>query len=749
MAGYPNHFIPNAQKNKKWVLDFINAAYSESQQLFPNGFYNSRDKYNLIRLYMQGKQPINKYRKMMDPANSANQDKSWLNIDWSILPIVPRYRRMAVQMMGKQEYDLQADIVNSMAEDDKDKYYRAASTNIMIKDALTKNGMEDKVSLLNMQATDPQTKEELDIHMKYGYKHEYAVKMEEALELVMNTHNKFHYMRTLIRRDLIDYNVGCVKDDVDSNGYITLRKPNIKELIVGPTEKEDFSDCPFIGEVRYIPIRDIAKTNEFTVDELRELAENNCNKYKNPPRFSGAEYLDFRVKVLDMEFFTTNTLTLEKRMNKAGNYVVARAGDKKKASRTYSSYNYDMVYKGKWIIGTDKGYECGPATDVKRPKEDFCKAKLSYKLIVPDLEDMSSVSLGEQMITIADQIQIAWYKMQNAILRAIPSGVAIDIASLLNVPLKGSGGEKLSPMKLLDLLLQRGMLVYRGYDDQGKPMPQKPFEKLQGGIGDEADRWFGVIQRHIQLLKDIIGFNDITDGSTPDPRTLKSVADQMTIGTNNSIGYLYDAEKQLVENLANDLTIRIQDVIANKELSGYIKPLGAETQRFFKIDKMANRYTYGMSIKERPSAKQEERLARRIEAAIASGQLTHADATFVENFQNINMREQVMAYRVKKNLEKMQEDKMAIAMQNAQAQQQSAVVAETEKRKTLQLEHQFKMQQIQLEKEYDVRIEGMKGESRANEAREISTRDLSKKQMDIDSAEYIQDKKLLEIAENS
>ena len=63
----------------------------------------------------------------------------------------------------------------------------------------------------------------------------------------------------------------------------------------------------------------------------------------------------------------------------------------------------------------------------------------------------------------------------------------------------------------------------------------KPIEELDNGIGNEATQYFGIITNNIQLLRDILGFNEITDGSTPDPRTLNGVAKYASESTNNSI----------------------------------------------------------------------------------------------------------------------------------------------------------------------------------------------------------------------
>jgi hypothetical protein len=105
---------------------------------------------------------------------------------------------------------------------------------------------------------------------------------------------------------------------------------------------------------------------------------------------------------------------------------------------------------------------------------------------------------------------------------------------LEDIPL-GSGGTKLTPLKVLDLYNKTGTLVYRKLDPQGRASNVKPIEELENGLGRDAMNYWQMIQNHIQMIRDITGMNEMTDGSTPDPRTLTTVAKLAAEGTNNSL----------------------------------------------------------------------------------------------------------------------------------------------------------------------------------------------------------------------
>lgn len=39
---------------------------------------------------------------MIDPQKAANNDETWVNIDWNIIPIIPKFRRIALGVLKKR-----------------------------------------------------------------------------------------------------------------------------------------------------------------------------------------------------------------------------------------------------------------------------------------------------------------------------------------------------------------------------------------------------------------------------------------------------------------------------------------------------------------------------------------------------------------------------------------------------------------------------------------------------------------------
>lgn len=741
--GFPSHTIDSNLKDKQWIAQYLKAAWADFSTYYPNQMYNGRDKYHEIKLYMYGKQSVSRYKKLLQPREVANEDQSWININWDILPIIPKFRRIALATLFKTDFSISVDAVDPVAQDDKQKFYADNAAKIILKKEFEKQGVDPE--LVPAPEVDASSMQELDMYMNYSYKHRMAIEMEQGLELIMNL-NKFENERIKVVEDLHDWGIGGYKEYFDSQGNIKIKRINPMNLVMSYTTDPNFKDIQYVGEVTEMTIADLKQMagDKISEENYQMIAEKYANKYNTSSAMRDLNnnndgiYDGFRIKVLDLEFFSYNSMVLEERINSKGNTVVGRAA-KAKANRSdkkYSKTDYKVVYKGKWIVGSDVFFDCGLATNMKRAKSSLTDTSLSYHLAAPNMYQMSTYSLGDQMKSLADQIQLAWYKLQNVMLRARPRGIMIELGALEGVPL-GKSGRALKPMEILDLYNQTGNLVYRRLNDEGQASNYKPIEELDNGIGNEAVQYFNIIKQNIDLLRDILGFNEITDGSTPDPRTLNGVAKYASESTNNSLDFIKRAERDLLERLCYDLTLRIQDSALNGSISGYIRALGSESVQFFKLDPNVSAHECGLKIRQKPTEFEKEKLSRRIEQAIQSNQITLADAMMIENLENLKYAEVLLGYRIKKNQEETQQRAMEAQQMNGQIQQQSAMAAEQAKQQTLQMEAQIKMQVIQMEKQLDSQLLAMKLQNEAMIEQGKLEGKINTAKIEADSREYV------------
>jgi hypothetical protein len=412
--GFPSHTIDSNLKNKEWIASYLKAAWADFSTYYPNQMYNGRDKYHEIKLYMYGKQSVSRYKKLLQPREVANEDQSWININWDILPIIPKFRRIALSTLFKSDYNISVDAVDPVAQDDKQKFYADNAAKLIVKEEFGKKGLDPE--LIPAPEVEASNLKELDMYMNYSYKHRMAIEMEQALELIMNL-NKFENERNKVIEDLHDWGIGGYKEYFDAQGNIKIKRINPMNLVMSYTTDPNFKDIQYVGEVTEMTIADLKQLagDEISDTDYEMIAEKYANKYNVAStlrdlnsNYNGI-YDGFRIKVLDLEFYSYNNIILEERVNSKGNKVVGRAAKAKpnRSDKKYSKTDYKVVYKGKWIVGSNVFFGCGLATNMKRAKSSLTDTSLSFHLAAPNMYQMSTYSLGDQMKSIADQIQLA------------------------------------------------------------------------------------------------------------------------------------------------------------------------------------------------------------------------------------------------------------------------------------------------------------------------------------------------------
>ncbi len=713
---FPSHLLDPREKGKDWVLQYCKAAWYSFENDNPREiFYHARYRYEVISQYAVGNQSINKYRPLMQVDEAANED--WLNIDWSVLPIVPKFRRIALGKLNKVGYNIVATPIDSLANEEVQDYFAEMKAKLLLREEAAKLDPSLLESpMLQLKPEEAKDMEELEIQMNYTFKHQMAIEAEQAIKLVLEQNN-IEKKRQDIRQDLFDYGVAGYKEYIDSNGAIKFRKINPRNIIINNCKQSDFSDAAHIGEITEMTIADLKQMagNQFTEEEYEDIAKKHVGFLGNPKEWPSSlsvynkGYDRFRIRVLDLEFFSVNEMVFEKRIDRRGNKIYARGkfDDRNKRKDKFERVAYKVVYKGKWIIGTDYLFDHGLATNMKRAKSSLMDTSLSYHLIAPEFFDMKAYGIMQHLMPMADAIQIAWYRLQNAINQARPKGIMIEMGALEDIPL-GAGGKRLTPMKVLDLYNKTGTLVYRKSDAQGRMTNYKPIEELENGLGRDVMNYWQIIQNNIQLIRDVTGMNEMTDGSTPDPRTLTTVAKLAYEGTNNALTSIVHGEKQLLESLSNAIILRLQDVVETGEVKGYVRALGSNTMKFFKTSPKLALYEFGIFLEDKPTDDEKAMLQQQVMAGQANGMLDIEDSIIIQNTDNLKVAQQLLAYKIKKRKQEEEAKAMQMQQMNAQVQQQSAMVAEQAKQQTIQLEGQVKGQLIQMEKEMDAKILEMK-----------------------------------------
>ena len=699
------HFVDPRTKDEKWHIDSAKFIWEDWDQ-FPHGsFAKGGSRYNVNRLYSLGKQPNDIYKQQWQ--NDEDTNDFYSNINWDVVPVIDKYRRIILGKLSKLSRDdrVSAEAIDPLAMKEKREYESKEKANINLRDLFDTKGMDSSI-FDSGEVDQPKNLEQLNIKMEFGYKHNSALDVEKSAEMVF-AKNRFKELRGISRERLWDY--GCAGyrpyfDPVDDT--VKIRSIRIDRLVVSPTDDPYFRDISYAGEIIFLTIGEIRKANpKITDDELEELAQKFTGKYDNPNKANvqDATKMDsFKIPILDLEFFSVDRTYLEKRIDKRGNTIHGKTnfGTESNKNRSVSIEDNIVTRKVKWIIETDIAFDWGLKSDMDRRASRVWETKLDFFLASPELHNMETIGMTDRLIPLVDAWHHAYYKLLNVIQQARPKGLLIEIQALEDVSY-GDGGETITPKDNINMYNQTGSLVFRKVGLDGEKANYQPITELNNGIGDEARRLFDVMNSYRLQINDMVGFNDITDGSTPDPRTLKGVANLASESTSNAIQYIVDAEISLYERLADRVAVMVHDLIAFKKNKSYENILGTEVMKSIGEDKMNTHREYGIEIEIRGDALQEERLNIKIDKALDQQQITPADATEIERIPNLKQRAMLLAYRVKEKTKQDEERALRLQEENGRIQQESATNTEKEKRTTKQLETEEDAKLIALQGEQD------------------------------------------------
>lgn len=705
--------VLDADRGKRsWIKKYVRACWDDFTTINTNSFYNGRVRYNNIKKYMLGEQPMDQYIKRLD-GEVAGTDKSWLKTVNKPLPIVTKYARMTKSTLKKSDYNVLLTSIDVQSREEKNEYYIKNASLIKLRQIAEKQGVTP--DLFDEPDRGFKEIEELDVFMQHGYKSRFEVEGEEAIKLILN--NCSHgLIRNKNIEQLHDYGFVGYKDYFDKNGDVREEFVDVRDFIVSRCKFEDFSDATYMGQVKDVSIADLFEMdldNELSEQDKIKLVQrstNNYNDYQILQHLAPEQYENERVLVLDVEFKSIDSYVLEEGVNKRGNTVVSRKKSTSKVNKlnTFVEAEYTVIYEGKWVIGTDIYFGCKRQTNMKRPRQNLSDVKFSYSCFAPQLNNMETSSMAEIYIPISDTLQMAWLKYQHVINTAKVRGLLIDLTSLENVSL-GKGGATLTPLDNLAFYEKKGTLFYRSIDEEGKNV-NKPITELPNGLGEEAGRFFNEIQNQISLMQQLSGYNELTDGSTPDARTLNGVAKQASESTNNSIEFMKSAERACFESLCYGILLRIQDAAEMGRLKNYVNAIGMESVKFFEVSPEISARELGINVQDKPTEFEKEVFNKSVEIALANQQITIADAFIVRNIENVKHAEAVLALRVRQNIDLQQKIQAENIDRQAKVQQDSANATSQLKQQEVMVETEAKkgliMAELEKEKElYHIKYE--------------------------------------------
>jgi len=727
--GFPDPLASREQKeSEKYGLSYAKAISSQWGAIErDNSLYKKRaTTFERNRAYANGTQDTSIYRQLLNSLDPSNADGSFLNLDFTPVPILPKFVRIVVNKILSSDPYPNLEAVDPISSSEKDAERRKVKMMVQNKDKIAK--VQEKIGRdISGGKEIPETLEEAEIFLETNIKTagEVAAQVATNMTLKWNDFNDSIYRRCV--NDVTTLGMAVTKRTNDPNYGIKIEYVDPKNFVHSYTEDPNFGDIVYAGHVKRISLQELKRIagDQFTDDEYEKIANQVAKRYSydmSTPRSYANDnsfgnnrgaYDQYMVDVMDFEFLSLDCMTFEQKDNKYGNTGFYYKGENYKAP-TNSVYNRSVtkmhnvtVYGGCYVMGCDKIFNYGIKKNLPKNMHDLTRTTMSYSVVATNLQGNIPKSMVDSCIGFADQLQLTHLKIQQAIAKAKPDGIIIDIEGLENVQL-GKGGE-LQPLDLHDIYEQTGVFYYRSKNPEGG-FQNPPIREIGNNIRN-INEFINLYNHYLRLIRDATGINEAMDASTPKGDQLVGVRQQAIAAGNNAIYDITNSSMVLFKKVCADIVKCIQVIPKNSILyRAYENAIGKENSDIITTFHDLPLYNFGVHVVKEMEEIEKQYLEQNIQASIAQKELDIEDAIAIRQLKDVNQAERLLIVRRKKRMARNQQMAQQGAQAQAQAQAQSAQAASQARQQEMQMQAQIDAQTMQMKVQLEMEMEKLKHE---------------------------------------
>ena len=689
-SAFPSQVVSEQEKSSleygKQVAQAIEGEWFNQGRTTGNRYITNWNNFNQLRLYARGEQSVQKYKDEL----SINGDLSYLNLDWTPVPILSKFVDIVVNGISQKKYEIKA-----YAQDPESVKKRTDYASMLYEDMISQEYLQILQETLGIDAYQspskkvvPESKEELELHMQLSYKQSIEIAQEEAISSVMDQ-NKYNLTRRRLNMDLAVCGIAAVKTNFNTANGVTVDYVDPAYMVYSYTEDPNFEDIYYVGEVKSITIPELKKEfPNIPKDELERIQ----NMPGNKSYITGyGNYDNNTVQVLYFDYKTYNDQVFKIKQTEQGLMKAIEKDDSfnppesdmfEKVSRSI-----EVLYSGAKVLGTNTMLKWELSKNMSRPMSDTTKVRMNYAICAPRIYKGRIESLVGRCTGFADMIQLTHLKLQQVISRMVPDGVYLDMDGLAEVDL--GNGTNYNPAEALNMYFQTGSVVGRSLTQDGEMNAGKvPVQELQSGSGNaKIASLIQTYQYYLQMIRDVTGLNEAVDGSLPDRNTLVGLQKLAANASNAATRHIGQSSMYLTLRIAENITLKIADALefplTKSSLQNSISTFNIKT-----LEEVVNLnlHDFGIFLELEPDEEEQAKLEENIQVSLQNGGINLEDAIDLRQIKNIKLANQMLKIKRKQKQEQDMETQQANIAAQADAQAQTAertAMAEVEKQQAI------------------------------------------------------------------
>jgi hypothetical protein len=531
--------------------------------------------------------------------------------------------------------------------------------------------------------------------------------------------NDYEHIKKLYDYDVTTIGIGAVRHTFLVNDGVKVDYVDPANMIYSYTEKNDFSDCYYFGEVKMVHYTELLKIDPTLTDEqLQEIRNASSAWYDYFPivrNYQDDSFLNEVVTLLYFNYKTDKRFVWKKKLLENGGERVIRKDESFNPiiedGMLYERVEAvrDVWYDGILVGGSNILVKWEMMKNMVRPKSASQKALPNYVVHAPRMYKGNIESLVRRMIPFADQIQLTHLKLQQVMARVVPDGVFIDADGINEVDL--GTGAAYNPEDALKLYFQTGSVIGRSYTQDGDFNNARiPIQELNTNSGQgKMAALIGNYNHYLNMIRDVTGINEARDASTPHPDALVGVQKLAALNSNTATRHILESGLYTTKRLADCLSVRIADVLEYSDFAEeFAMQIGKYNVAILNDIKDLYLHDFGIFIDLAPDEEEKQRLEANIQIALQQQTIDLEDAIDIRMINNVKLANEMLKVKRKRRMEQQQKQKEMEFQMQMQSNIQSQQAASEQKAQLIQLEAQSKIQLKQAEAQY--RIQEMQAE---------------------------------------
>jgi hypothetical protein len=719
--GFPGQFVSDAEKSKyEYGLQIMQAISYEWFRKDSGSckFYNQWGEFHRLRLYARGEQSIAKYKNEL----AVDGDLSHLNLDWTPIPIVPKFVDIVVNGMSDRLFKVKAYAQDAVSAERRSKYQDMIETDMVSKDILNQVKQSFGIDAFDTKEDDlPKDNEELNLFMQINYKPAIEIAEECAINTILED-NRYVDIKNRVDYDLTVLGKGIVKHQFLPGSGVSIEYVDPANIVHSYTEDPHFRDCFYWGEIKTVPITELLKidpklTNE-QLEEISKYSQSWYDYYNTSQFYQNSLFSRDSATLLYVNYKTTKKFVYKKKILDTGGVRIIQKDDTfnpptemmEEGRFERVEKTIDVWYDGIMVMGTNIVLKWELSKNMVRPKSSSQHAIPNYIAVAPRMYKGNIESLVRRMIPFADLIQITHLKLQQVLSRVIPDGVFIDADGINEVDL--GTGAAYNPEDALRLYFQTGSVIGRSYTQDGEfNNARVPIQELNSNSGQsKIASLISSYNHYLGMIRDVTGLNEARDGSMPDPNSLVGLQKLAAANSNTATRHILEGSHSIVKELSEAVSYRVSDILEYSDFSEtFALQIGKYNVSLLDEIKDLYMYDFGIFIDISPDEEEKAKLEQNIQMALSRDAITLEDAIDIRQLNNIKLANQLLKLKRRKKQEQDQSNEMQKQQMQAQINAQSQQMAAQNALQQIQAETQSKVMIKQAEVGYE--IEKMKSEA--------------------------------------